>query len=91
MIRKFTGMLLCCLCLAWTDAYAQKNHNEWGNYKRYDKANKELAAPTKKEKRVVFMGNGYAFIRNSSRKTITLAAASADKPPINSCFASVTM
>lgn len=57
MIRKLTGVLLCCLCLAWTDANAQKNHNEWGNYKRYDKANKELSAPTKKEKRVVFMGN----------------------------------
>ena len=50
-------MLLCCLCLAWTDASAQKNHNEWGNYKKYDKANKELSAPSKKEKRVVFMGN----------------------------------
>lgn len=57
MIRKITSMLLCCLCLAWTDASAQKNHNEWGNYKKYDKANKELSAPSKKEKRVVFMGN----------------------------------
>ena len=57
MIRKLTTCLLCCLCLAWTDANAQKNHNEWGNYKRYDKANKELPAPAKKEKRVVFMGN----------------------------------
>ena len=57
MIRKFTSILLCCLCLAWTDANAQKNHNEWANYKKYDKANKELSAPSKKEKRVVFMGN----------------------------------
>lgn len=57
MIRKITIMLLGCLCLAWTDANAQKNHNEWANYKKYDKANKELSAPSKKEKRVVFMGN----------------------------------
>lgn len=57
MIRKFTGILLCCLCLAWTDANAQKNHNDWANYQKYNKANKELSAPAKKEKRVVFMGN----------------------------------
>lgn len=57
MIRKFTGVFLCCLCLAWTDANAQKNHNEWGNYKRYGKDNQELSVPSKKEKRVVFMGN----------------------------------
>ena len=57
MIRKFTSILLCCLCLAWTDANAQKNHNDWANYKKYNKANKELSTPSKKEKRVVFMGN----------------------------------
>lgn len=56
MIRKLTGILLCCLCVAWTNANAQK-HDEWANYKRYAKANKELPAPAKKEKRVVFMGN----------------------------------
>ncbi|MBQ8443668.1 MAG: SGNH/GDSL hydrolase family protein [Bacteroides sp.] len=56
MIRKLTGILLCCLCVAWTNANAQK-HDEWANYKRYAKANEELPAPAKKEKRVIFMGN----------------------------------
>lgn len=50
------------LCLAVTLAFssmevmAQKN-NDWARLGRYAKANKELPAPTKKEKRVVFMGN----------------------------------
>lgn len=57
MIKKLTACLLCCLCLAWTDASAQKNHNEWANYKRYANANQELPIPDKKEKRVVFLGN----------------------------------
>lgn len=56
MIRKLATALLCCLCVAWTDVNAQK-HGNWANYKRYEKANKELPTPTKKEKRVVFMGN----------------------------------
>lgn len=56
MIRKLATVLLCCLCVAWTDVNAQK-HGNWANYKRYEKANKELPTPTKKEKRVVFMGN----------------------------------
>lgn len=34
-----------------------QRHDDWGNYKRYEKANKELPAPAKNEKRVVFMGN----------------------------------
>lgn len=56
MIRKLATVLLCCLCVAWTDVNAQK-HGNWANYKRYEKANKELPTPTKKEKRVVFIGN----------------------------------
>ena len=50
------------LCLAVTLAFssmevmAQKN-NDWARLGRYAKANKELPAPAKKEKRVVFMGN----------------------------------
>lgn len=32
-------------------------NDDWANLKRYRKANKELKAPSKKEKRVVFMGN----------------------------------
>lgn len=50
------------LCLAVTLAFssmevmAQKN-NDWARLSRYAKANQELPAPAKKEKRVVFMGN----------------------------------
>lgn len=32
-------------------------NDDWANFKRYKKANKELKAPGKKENRVVFMGN----------------------------------
>ena len=32
-------------------------NDDWANFGRYRKANKELKAPTKKENRVVFMGN----------------------------------
>ena len=32
-------------------------NDDWANFKRYKKANKELEAPSKKENRVVFMGN----------------------------------
>lgn len=35
----------------------QAQKHEFGNWKRYAKANKELGAPTKGEKRVVLMGN----------------------------------
>ena len=50
------------LCLAVTIAFssmevmAQKN-NDWARLGWYEKANKELPAPAKKEKRVIFMGN----------------------------------
>ena len=57
MNKKQICLLLFCLCLSWTEAFAQKNHNEWANYKRYEKANNELPVPNKKEKRVVFLGN----------------------------------
>lgn len=57
MNKKQICLLLFCLCLSWTEAIAQKNHNEWANYKHYEKANNELPVPNKKEKRVVFLGN----------------------------------
>ena len=57
MNKKQICLLLFCLCLSWTEEIAQKNHNEWANYKRYEKANNELPVPNKKEKRVVFLGN----------------------------------
>lgn len=44
-----------CLCMSWAEADAQ--NRDWANLGRYAKANKELPAPAKKEKRVVFMGN----------------------------------
>lgn len=45
---------LFCLSFSCTDAVAQNN---WANFGWYAQANKELPVPTKKEKRVVFMGN----------------------------------
>ena len=46
--------LVICLSLS-VEAGAQKH--EFANYKRYAKANSELPKVTKKDKRVVFMGN----------------------------------
>ena len=47
-------MLAVCMCFA-LEAGAQKH--EFAYYKRYAKANSELPKVTKKDKRVVFMGN----------------------------------
>lgn len=46
---------LLCLCFACTGTQAQ--NRDWANFNHYAKANKELPAPEKKEKRVVFLGN----------------------------------
>ena len=56
MIKKLTIIGLCICCLSTFESKAQK-HDTWANYNRYAAANAELPAPTKKEKRVVFMGN----------------------------------
>lgn len=56
MKQKFVFLFMLSLLISWTGAMAQK-HDQFANFKRYDQANKELSAPTKKEKRVVFMGN----------------------------------
>jgi lysophospholipase L1-like esterase len=59
MKSKFLKLSLClALTLAFSsmEVMAQKN-NDWARLGRYAKANKELPAPVKKEKRVVFMGN----------------------------------
>ena len=56
MKQKFVFLFMLSLLFSWTGAMAQK-HDQFANFKRYDQANKELPAPTKKEKRVVFMGN----------------------------------
>jgi len=56
MKQKFVFLFMLSLLISWTGAMAQK-HDQFANFKRYDQANKELPTPTKKEKRVVFMGN----------------------------------
>ena len=49
-------LLALVICLGISiDSSAQKH--EFANYRRYAKANSELPAVTKKDKRVVFMGN----------------------------------
>ena len=55
MFKQLFCFAVFCLCLSWAEADAQ--NRDWANFKRYAKANKELPAPAKKEKRVVFMGN----------------------------------
>ena len=59
MKNKFMKLGLCLavtLAFSSMEVIAQKN-NDWARLGRYAKANKELPAPAKKEKRVVFMGN----------------------------------
>ena len=59
MKNRFLKLSLCLavtLAFSSMEVMAQKN-NDWARLGRYAKANKELPAPTKKEKRVVFMGN----------------------------------
>ena len=59
MKNKFLKLSLCLavtLAFSSMEVMAQKN-NDWARLGRYAKANKELPAPAKKEKRVVFMGN----------------------------------
>ena len=56
MIKKIAILALCSLCLSVWQVSAQK-HDSWANFKRYAQANAELPEPTKKEKRVVFLGN----------------------------------
>ena len=58
-MKRFTVLAISLLCLTCMGAMAQKKqtHDQFANVKRYEQANKELPAPAKKEKRVVFMGN----------------------------------
>lgn len=56
MKQKFVFLFMLALLFSWTGTMAQK-HDQFANFKRYDKTNKELPAPAKKEKRVVFLGN----------------------------------
>ena len=58
-MKRFTVLAISLLCLTCMGAMAQKKqtHDQFAYFKRYEQANKELPAPAKKEKRVVFMGN----------------------------------
>lgn len=56
MKQKFVFLFMLSLLISWTGAMAQK-HDQFANFKRYEKANNELPVPNKKEKRVVFLGN----------------------------------
>ena len=58
-MQRYTVLAISLLCLTCMGAMAQKKqtHDQFANFKRYEQANKELPAPAKKEKRVVFMGN----------------------------------
>lgn len=50
-------LLTIAMILCSTAVMAQNNHHSFANFARYAQANKELPAPKKGEKRVVFMGN----------------------------------
>ena len=52
----WVNLLMLVICMSFAvEAGAQKH--EFANYKRFAKANSELPKVTKKDKRVVFMGN----------------------------------
>lgn len=57
-ISKKSILRVALFCLSMiTCVEADAQNRDWANLGRYAKANKELPAPTKKEKRVVFLGN----------------------------------
>ncbi len=51
MILSAIGMMLCSFTSLWSQ------ENDWANLKRFEADNARLEAPSKKENRVVFMGN----------------------------------
>ena len=64
-LNRILCFVICCFCLSCLETIAQ--NKDWAKLGRYAKANQELPAPAKKEKRVVFLGNsiteGWARIR----------------------------
>lgn len=95
-------VVICCLGLSWVgegaqaQAQSQEKNRDWANFKRYAKANKELPAPGKKEKRVVFMGNsiteGWARLcPEFFEENHYVAVALVGKHRISSCFVFVRM
>ena len=54
-LKSILCFALCAFFLSNVEMMAQ--NKDWARLGRYAKANQELPAPTKKDKRVVFMGN----------------------------------
>ena len=73
-------ILLAVVCLSFSigESYAQKN--DFANLRRYSKENAALPQATKKDKRVIFMGNSI------TDQMVTLAVESVGRLPINSCY-----
>ena len=87
--RLSQWMLLAVVCLSFSigESYAQKN--DFGNLARYSKQNAALPKATKKDKRVIFMGNsiteGWVLIRTFSNQTVISAVESVGRLLTNSC------
>lgn len=84
-------ILLAVVCLSFSigESYAQKN--DFANLRRYSKENAALPQATKKDKRVIFMGNSITegWVRTHpdfSNQMVTLAVESVGRLPINSCY-----
>ena len=89
--RMYQWLLLAIICLSFSmgESYAQKK--DFANLARYSKQNAALPQATKKDKRVVFMGNSITegwvgLIRTSSRQMDILVAESVGRLLINSCY-----
>lgn len=54
-LKQWALTAIVCTAISAGNVYAQ--HHEFANYKRYAKENAALPEPSKKDKRVVFMGN----------------------------------
>ena len=85
-------ILLAVVCLSFSigESYAQKN--DFANLRRYSKENAALPQATKKDKRVIFMGNSITegWVRTHP-DFFTLAVESVGRLPINSCYGSGKM
>ena len=86
-------ILLAVVCLSFSigESYAQKN--DFANLRRYSKENAALPQATKKDKRVIFMGNSITegWVRTHPNQMVTLAVESVGRLPINSCYGSGKM
>ena len=93
----YQWILLAVVCLSFSigESYAQKN--DFANLRRYSKENAALPQATKKDKRVIFMGNSITegwvrthpdfFKSNGYIGTVE----SVGRLPINSCYGSGKM